>query len=273
MLKVFKCCIDMNKHINIGLLLIVCYLSFSCSSPKNIQYFQDLPDSTDTVVSKAAFVDPKIKPDDVLSITIQTTDPQANQVVNQKLDDINVLATSSATNLGPQGVSGYLVDKNGEIELPLLGKVKVGGLSTFEARTLIRQKAESFIVKPNVQVRFVNFKVTVVGEVTKPATYAFQSEKVSILDAIGMAGDLTIYGKRENVLLVRDAPEGKQMIRFNLNKSNIFKSPYFYLRQNDVVYIEPSEAKIATTDAARTKNLTIIASVISLLVVVASRLF
>jgi len=254
-------------------LCLACALFVSaCSSPKNIPYFTDLPDSTDTSVPQATFVDPKIQPDDILSVTIQTTDPQANQVVNQKLDNINVLATSSAQNLGAQQVNGYLVDKNGEIELPLLGRVKVGGLSTFEARTLVREKAEAFLVKPNVQVRFVNFKVTVMGEVSKPATYAFQSERVSILDAIGMAGDLTIYGKRENVLLMRDTPEGKKMIRFNLNKSDLFNSPYYYLRQNDVVYVEPSKAKIATTDGSRTRAFAIIGSVISVLIVAFSRL-
>jgi len=253
--------------------LMLGVLVSGCTAPKNIPYFSNLPDSTNTQIAKAAFVDPKIQPDDILSITIQTTDPQANQVVNQKLDDINVLATSSATNLGtgPQ-VSGYLVDKNGNIELPLIGTVTLGGLSTFEARSLIRKKAEAFLVKPNVQVRFVNFKVTVMGEVAKPATYAFQSEKVSILDALGMAGDLTIYGKRENVLLIRDSADGKEMIRFNLNKTDFFGSPYYYLRQNDIVYVEPNKAKIASTDGARTRALTITASVISLVIVALTRL-
>src|SRR5690606_31646489 len=126
--------------------------------------------------------------------------------------------------------------------------------------------------KPNIQVRFVNFKVTVMGEVAKPATYAFQSEKVSILDAIGMAGDLTIYGKRENVLLIRDSPEGKEMIRFNLNKTDFFRSPYYFLRQNDVVYIEPNKSKVATTDAARTRSIAIFTSIASVITIVIARL-
>src|SRR5690606_20590184 len=126
------------------------------------------------------------------------------------------------------------------------------------AREVIRNKAASYLVDPNVQVRFVNFKVTVIGEVGKPATYAFQNEKVSILDAIGMAGDLTIYGKRENVLLIRETSNGKEMIRFNLNKSDIFNSPYYYLKQNDIVYVEPSKSKIANTDASRTRTFAIV---------------
>jgi len=260
----------MKKVYFVILLLLT---AWGCTTPKNIPYFRDLPDSVDTKIAQANFVDPKIQPDDILSVTIQTTDPQANNAVNQKLEQIGVLATSSASNAGSQQVSGYLVDKNGEIELPLIGRVKVGGLSTFDARTLIREKAESYLVKPNVQVRFVNFKITVMGEVNKPAAYAFQSEKVTLLEALGMAGDLTIYGKRENVLLVRNTTDGKEMIRFNLNKSDIFKSPYFYLRQNDVIYVEPNKAKIATTDGARTRTITIAASVISLAIVALTRLF
>lgn len=267
------------KKVNYTKIAVLClfvglqFLWGGCSSTKEIPYFTNLPDSVNIEISKTDFVDPKIQPDDILSVTIQTTDPRANSVVNQRLDEMNVLASSSAQNLGSQQVSGYLVDKNGEIELPLIGKVKVSGLSTFEARALIREKAELLLVKPNVQVRFMNFKVTVIGEVGKPATYAFQSEKVSILDALGMAGDLTIYGKRENVLLMRDTPKGKEMIRFNLNNTDFFNSPYYYLRQNDIIYVEPNKAKVANTDGARTRTITIAASVISLAIVALTRLF
>ena len=125
---------------------------------------------------------------------------------------------------------------------------------------------------PTVQVRYANFKITVIGEVARPATYTVPNERISIIDVLGYAGDLTIYGKRENVLLIRDTIGGKQFIRLNLNSSDIFKSPYFYLRQNDVVYIEPNEAKIATTDAARTRTLAVVGTVLSLLIVITSRL-
>lgn len=263
----------MYKQFIYLLIISVAILVVGCASPKNIPYFTDLPDSINVEVPKASFIDPQIQPDDILSVTIQTADPQANQVVNQKIEDMNVLATSSANNAGSQRVSGYLVDKNGEIELPLLGRVKVAGLSTFEARDLIRKKAASFLVRPNVQVRFVNFKVTVIGEVARPAVYAFQSEKVTLLDALSMAGDLTIYAKRENILLVRDTPEGKKMIRFNVNNSNVFQSDYFYLRQNDVVYVEPNKSKVATTDAARTRNIAIFTSLASIVTIIISRLF
>lgn len=244
----------------------------ACSSPKNIPYFIDLPDSVNANVPQTTFIDPKIQPDDIVSITIQTADPNAAASVNQKIDGISALGASSASNIGSQQVSGFLVDKNGEVELPMLGAIKIGGLTTFQARERIREAATAYFVKPTVQVRFVNFKITVIGEVTRPASYTVPNEKVTILDALGLAGDLTIYGKRENVLLIRETAQGKEMVRFNLNDSKIFSSPYYYLKQNDVIYVEPSKSKIATTDASRTRTYAIIGSVLSVAIVAISRL-
>jgi len=252
-------------------LMLLGYLC-SCSSPKNIPYFQDLPDSLDTLVTKAAYSDPKIQPDDILSITIQTTDPSATASVNQNIEGISVIGASSERNIGSQQVSGFLVDKNGEVELPMLGVIKLAGMTTFEAREKVRQAAKAYFVNPSVQVRFVNFKITMIGEVTRPATYTIPSEKVTVLDALGLAGDLTIYGKRENVLLIRESPKGKQMIRFNLNDTRMLASPYFYLKQNDVIYVEPNKAKVATTDAARTRSIAIFTSIASVITIVISRL-
>jgi polysaccharide export outer membrane protein len=122
-----------------------------------------------------------------------------------------------------------------------------------------------------VSVRFANFNITVLGEVARPATYVVPNEKVSILDAIGMAGDLTIYGKRENVLLIRDSLGIKKMMRFDLNSTSTLLSPYFYLRQGDVVYVEPAKSKIAASDAVKTRNITLLGAGLSLLIVIFSR--
>ncbi|HWV70261.1 MAG TPA: polysaccharide biosynthesis/export family protein [Pseudosphingobacterium sp.] len=256
----------MNKLFPVVVLItVICIGLVGCDTAKKIPYFQNLPDSTDTTVSQSAFAEPKIQSDDILSIIIQTVDPGASASVNQ--EGIKGIAA------GGQQISGFLVDKNGEVELPIIGAVKLMGLTTYEARKVIKEKASKHFVNPNVQVRFANFKVTVIGEVNHPATYTVPNEKVSILDIIGMAGDLTIYGKRDNVLLIRETDKGKKMVRFNLNNSQLFDSPYYYLKQNDIVYVEPAKSKIASTDSAKTRLLAIITSVASLVTIIVVRFF
>src|SRR5699024_1514139 len=138
------------------------------------------------------------------------------------------------------------------------GKVKLAGLTTFQAQDLIKQKASVVYATPNVQVRFANFKVTILGDVTRPAAYTLSNERVSVLDALGLAGDLTIFGKRENVLLIRDDNGKKDFARLNLNSKDLFNSPYYYLKQNDVIYVEPNKGKAASLNQARTQTIAII---------------
>src|SRR5690606_35044928 len=168
--------------------------------------------------------------------------------------------------------SGFMVDKDGMIELPLVGKVPVAGKTTSEARELIRSRAAIYYKEPVVNVRYANFNITVLGEVARPSQYIVPNEKISILDAIAMAGDLTIYGKRDNVLLIRETEGAKQFTRFNLNSTEMFQNPNFYLRQGDVVYVEPSKSKAASTDMQRLRNLTLATSVINLMVILVIRL-
>ena len=249
----------------------------SCSTPKNITYFRDIPDSAKkTMVDQTTFYTPQIQPDDILQVTIQTLDPSSTALLNQEgtatWSVANNTVSQGASTGSSSSVSGYLVDKDGYVVLPLIGKMLVKGKSTDVVRDEIRTKAAEYYKDPVVNVRFVNFKITVLGEVTRPAAYIMPNEKVSILDALGMAGDLTIYGKRENILLIRDSGQKKEFIRFNINDSRMFSSPYFYLRQGDVVYVEPNRAKVASTDVARTRNFTIAVSLLSLLVVLATRI-
>jgi len=251
-------------------LLLLCLMT-ACSV-KKIVYFNDLPaDTTRILKEAAAFTEPVIQTDDILSVTIQTLDPTTAAVANQAVA-VQAVGASSASNVGNQVISGFLVDKDGYIQMALLGKIKVKGLTTYQAREQITDLAAQYYKDPTVQVRFANFKITVLGEVTRPATYTVPNEKVTVLDALGLAGDLTIYGKRENVLLVRDQGKEKELVRLNLNNSKVFQSPYFYLRQNDVIYVEPGKAKAAANNAARTQTLAIIGSVISVLIVAFSRL-
>jgi len=260
-----------NRYIKILTIALVCLVS-SCATTKNVPYFQDISLAKMSVMdSTAVYADPKIQPDDILSISIFTTDPQSTSIINQSTTSL-ALGASSASSIGQQQVSGYLVDKKGEVELAVVGKIKLVGLTTYQARDSIRIRLEKLYNQPAVQVRFANFKVTILGEVARPAAYTLPNEKVSVLDAIGLAGDLTIYGKRENVLLIHDNNGKKEFARFNLNSGELFNSPYFYLKQNDVIYVEPNKAKIATNNASRTQTFAILGTALSLLIVLFARL-
>lgn len=244
----------------------------SCSSIKTVPYFQDISLVENSVIENTArFTDPRIQPDDILSVSIFTIDPQTTAVINQ-VSATPALGASSANSMGQQQISGYLVDQNGEIELAVIGKIKLAGLTTFQARDLIRSKVNQLYKEPSVQVRFANFKVTVLGEVNRPAAYTLPNEKVTVLDALGLAGDLTIFGRRENVLLIRENEGKKEFVRFDLNNSKLFGSPYFYLRQNDVIYVEPNKGKAASLNSFRTQTFAVIGSALSVLVVLFSRL-
>lgn len=261
------------KNLKFILYYFILFVAFSsCRSYKNIPYFADFPDTTyRTSVNTQPFKSPVIKPDDLLNITVQTIDPEVTALLNSA----NTATQSIGSSVSPQvqTVSGYLVDKNGEVELPFVGKLKLADYTTIEARDVVRTAMQQFVKDPIVNIKFSNFKVTVMGEVARPATYIMPTEKVTLFDAISQAGDLTIFGRRENVVVIRDTLNNqKNMVHLNLNSKEIINSPYFFLKPNDVVYVEPNEAKAASTDAVRNRNIAIIASVLSLLVVVASRI-
>jgi polysaccharide export outer membrane protein len=251
-----------------------CFLMASCASYKNIPYFKNLPDSTyvyknGVKINTAAYEELKVQPDDILQVTIQTIDPELNNVMGTGVSQAN----SVQPGIKPDNadITGYLVDKQGMIELPVAGKIKVGGLTTAEAKEVIRTKAMVYYKEPVVNVRIVNFKVTVLGEVLRPGAYVINGEKATILDALGQAGDMTIFGIRKNVVLSRLENGQQKMVRFDLNSTDIFDSPYFYLRQGDIVYVQPSKGKAAANDGAMLRTYTIISSTLSLLVVIASR--
>ncbi len=256
--------------------LVVSIQFSSCMTDKKISYFRDIPDSTflsARMLKSAQYNEQSIQPGDILQISILTLDPQINNVLTAaNTASYAVQPSNSATPTATPPLPGYMVDKTGFIELPMVGKIQVGGKSSAVIKDIIYDKVSVFYNKPVVSVRFANFSITVLGEVTKPATYIVPNEKINIIDAIGMAGDLTIFGKRDNILLVRDSLGQKQSVRLNLNSSEVFSSPYFYLRQGDLIYVEPAKSKIASTDASKNRNITLIASGLSLLVVLFSRL-
>jgi polysaccharide export outer membrane protein len=156
--------------------------------------------------------------------------------------------------------------------VPLIGRIMVKGLTTSDVKNRIKSEVSTFLKDPIVSVRLQNFKVTVLGEVNRPANYIVPNERVSLLDALGMAGDLTIYGRRENVLLVREQDGKKTLTRLNLNRSNLFQSPYYYLQQNDIVYVEPTKSKAEGSDLAAARKVSIITSLASLAIIIVTQL-
>jgi polysaccharide export outer membrane protein len=266
----------MTKHLKGKRLLTLLGLSgamfiTSCVNTKNVTYFQNLSAEKRSVMeSVAKFTEPIIQADDILAISINTIDAQSSEVVNQAGTFVNS-GTNSTSNRQP--LNGYLVDKNGEVELSLIGNIKVAGLTTFQARELIRKEASKNLKSPNVTVRFANFKVSVLGEVNRPSAYTVPNEKVSVLDALSLAGDLTIYGKRENVLVIRDNDGQKVFGRLNLNSTETFTNPFYYLKQNDVVYVEPNSARASTVNGNTRTTIALALSAISTLVLVLTRVY
>lgn len=267
-----------SAELRLYLLISLCITSLftACSSNKKITYFKNVPDSLYHAMSMqhAPYTDPRIQPNDILQINIQTIDTKTSSELQGAPSPglPGVSAANSSMGASAPVITGFLVDKDGNVAIPLVGKIKIGGLSTAEARDLITQKVSVYYKEPVVNVRFANFSITVLGEVTRPGTYIISNEKVSLLDAIGIAGDLTIYGKRNNVMLIREENNNKTFVRFNLNSNEIFNSPYYYLKQGDVVYVEPNKArtKLGTTDPTRDRILTIGITALSLLVAIFS---
>jgi len=265
---------------------IICWNLTSCTSYKNIPYFRDISDTSNINVSISSFTEPIIQYDDILSISINTLDGGSSILSMPSIGGSGagtsgmsgIASMASMASMGgitsPLSLpasSNYRVDKSGKIEIPLIGSFSVNGITTSKLKDLIKIKVTEFYKNPTVDVRFANFKVTVLGEVMRPSTYIFANEKVSILDALGLAGDLTIFGKRENLLLIRDSASVRQLVRINLNSKDILSSPYYYLKQNDILYAEPTKAKIAALDATQTRNYSIISAVLSVIIIIATR--
>lgn len=231
----------------------------SCASRKEIVYLQPSQVQLDNMYTKYA---PKIQQEDLLTITVSAADVKATMPFNQQ--NVYQATAGSATDMAFKPT--YLVDANGEIDFPVLGKVKVGGLSRLEATDLIRTKLKQYINDPGVNLTFANFKVTVLGEVNKPGTYTLPQERVTVLEALGLAGDMTLKGQRNNVLLVREQNGEKKMERLNLLTDSVLNSPYYYLAQNDVIYVEPNNSQVRNSRFGQDTNVWI--SITSLIITI-----
>jgi polysaccharide export outer membrane protein len=226
----------------LGILFIV--LSNSCVSNKKIAYFQfdEIDQEKVSNVYKTVF-----KPDDLLQITVASDDIAAVKSFNLPA----VVFTAATNTLAGQAQQlSYLIDSNGEIDFPVFGKLKIGGLTREETIRMLKSRLNPDYVKdPTINIRISNFKITVQGDVGRPGTFNIPNERVTILDAIGLAGDLNISGKRDNVLVIREEGDFKKEYRVNLLSKKTYTSPVFYLQQNDIVYVEHNYAKIQSASA------------------------
>lgn len=214
-----------------------------CGSSKNVPYFTNI-DSVSLAASRGLY-DAHIMPKDQLTITVATTDPAASAPFNLTVS--STVGANGQLNGSGGSLQGYLVDNDGFINFPVIGKIHVVGLTKTECEDLIKSKIQPYLARtenPIVTVRMSSYRVTVTGEVNRPGVIPVATEKMGIIEAIAQAGDMTIYGKRDNVMLIReDATGEKHKVRLNLNDANLINSPYYYLQQNDIVYVEPNSVK------------------------------
>ena len=252
------------------LLLGVLLLLTGCTSYQKIPYLQDF-ETVNATEELTAMYDAHIRPKDLLTITVNTTDPEAAAPFNLTVQSS---ANSNLTQWVTQqaALQQYLVDNQGNIDFPVLGELHLGGLSMNEAESMIREKLQPFLKEtPIVTVRMVNYKISVLGEVAKPGTFIINNEKVNVLEALAMAGDMTIWGLRDNVKLVREEEDGKRnIVVLDLNRADIVKSPYYHLQQNDILYVSPNKTKAKNSDTGQSTSLWVSAT--SILVSIASLL-
>lgn len=215
----------------------------SCSGSKQVAYFQNI-DSISLAASRGLY-DAHIMPKDQLTITVLTSNPEASAPFNLAVS--STVGTNGQLSSSASSLQGYLVDNEGNINFPIIGKVHVAGLTKTQCEELIKGKVMPFLnakENPIVTVRMSSYRVTVIGEVGAPSVIPVSTEKMSVVEALASAGDLSIYGKRNNVLLIREDANGeKHAVRLNLNDANLFNSPYYYLQQNDILYVEPNQVK------------------------------
>jgi len=226
----------------------------SCTSVKKIAYFESTLDTT--YRSMIGTVESPIQKNDILNIFITSLSKTA----------------SADFNSTDNGVKGYLVNSDGNIQMPTLGTIAAAGLTKKQLKENITNTilAKGLLLNPIVEIRHLNFEVTVLGEVGHPTVINVPSEQISLIKALGLAGDLTIYGKRDNVLLIREE-DGKRITRhINLNSVDFLNSPYYYLKPNDVIYVEPNKVKISTSDRSQ-QIIPVVFSSISILILILDR--
>ncbi|MBD3589224.1 polysaccharide biosynthesis/export family protein [Bacteroides sp. GM023] len=251
--------------------LVAIFLFASCQSYKKVPYLQDT-EVVERTVQQEKLYDAKIMPKDLLTIVVSCTNPELAVPFNLTVASS---VTGNAQGASQSNLQAYLVDNEGKINFPVLGELKVSGLTKKQAEQLIVENLKPYIKEtPIVTVRMVNYKISVIGEVASPGTFTISNEKVNMFEALAMAGDMTVWGIRDNVKLIREGIDGRQeIVTLDLNKADIILSPYYWLQQNDIVYVTPNKAKARNSDIGNSTGLwfsatSILVSLASLLVTI-----
>ena len=250
------------------IILLATAMLASCQSYKKVPYLQDNPVISTEHHETTSLYDARIMPKDLLTIVVSC--PEEPELA----EPFNLTVSTPVSNTGNKSLTSqpalqqYLVDNQGNIDFPVLGTIHVGGLTKGEAEQLVKDKlATQFHRAPIVTVRMVNYKISVIGEVASPGTFTISNEKVNLFEALAMAGDMTIYGIRDNVKLIREDNAGKrEIITLNLNDTDILQSPYYYLQQNDIVYVTPNKTKAKTSNISTSTTIwfSVVGSLVSL---------
>lgn len=250
----------MLKRIYILQILLIIIFT-SCTTPRDVTYFQNSTNN-ESIQSSNEF-SLKYNKGDILEIVVSAPDLETVTPFNTNIK-INSEANTSTNKQGNVG-SSYVVNEEGNIEFPILGKIKVLGLSQNEVQTLLKAKLKPYVDSTFVSIKLLNFKITILGEVNSPGVYQISDERITIVEAIGLAKDLNIRGKRENVTVVRENEDGKIYHKLDMTSKNIFESPIYYLKQNDIVYVEPNKAQIKSSKNNNwTRILAAVSSVLSI---------
>lgn len=255
------------------LFIAICICLTSCISSKELALYQEDSQGKDTMALAPRFI-PTIRVGDVLSVQVSSLSPEATTFFNPYALMTAMSGTTPMQNSPTTPMPytpGYMVSEEGQIELPLIGAQTVVGLSNTQAAALIRTKLLDFLKEPTVNVRNLNFQISVSGEVARPSLFSIPNGQISLPAALGLAGDITIYGRRTNVLIIREENGQRTFNRIDLTKREVFKSPYYYLHPNDIVYVEPGSSRVAAADRTY-QILPIVISALSFVAIVVSRL-
>lgn len=261
---VYSICFFRNKLLFLFLLLA----ASGCGPTRNLVYFSNLTSTENYKVHIENNHELRIGIGDVLAIDLKSMNPESNALFNRGSQHAES-ESKDAGGINSYALIGqsYLVNKDGYIDYPIVGQIKLAQLTKTEAIEKLKSKVQVYVRAPTIDIRLLNFKVTVIGEVNKPSTFTVPAEQINILEALGLAGDLTPYGKRENILLIREKEGVRNTTRLNLNQKEVLMSPYFYLQQNDVIYVEPDKQKEIQA-STNTRTITVVTIATSVLVAV-----
>ncbi len=252
------------KNIKFLYYLLAIFLFSSCLRYKRVPYYKDISQKVDSVAAISNYKPMLIQKNDLLGIYVSSLSQEASALFNYNLMGIPGVTTSTSP------VTGFLVNDAGEIQLPFLGKLRVEGMSTANLQDSIQKQLGAFLKEPVVNVRVLNFKITVLGDVMRPGQFNIQSERININDALSLAGDMNITARRDNILLIREEAGQRKYVRLDINTKELINSPYYYLHSNDVLYIQPGKVKY-DVEGNTYRNLSLLLSTISVMSVILLR--